>query len=92
MPKLRPGLLSLLVLAGCGATPSPQEQATQVAYSEAKQRFHYAQDIRQLPPSVEDRGDRWRIQFHAPPGQVGGDAMIEVRKSDMAVLLAVAGQ
>jgi hypothetical protein len=92
MPRLRPGLLALLLLAGCGPAPSPQERAIQAAYGEARSRFDYAQDIRRLPPGVEDRGDRWRIQFRPAPGMIGGDVLVEVRKSDMAILLAVAGQ
>jgi hypothetical protein len=89
---MKTALFATILLAGCGAPPTPEEQAIQVAYGDARQRFHYAEDIRSRPPRVEDRGDRWRIQFQAPPQTVGGDVMVDVRKSDLTVLVAVAGQ
>jgi hypothetical protein len=82
-------LLAATLLAGCGQPPSPEEQA---AYADVRQRFNYSEDIRARPPRVEDRGDRWRIYFPSPPMMVGGDAVVDVRKSDHAILLSVAGQ
>ena len=85
-------LLAAALLAGCGQTLSPEEQAVRVAYEDVKQRFDYAEDIRARPPRIEDRGDRWRIYFPAPPMMVGGNAVVDVRKSDHIILLSVAGQ
>lgn len=85
-------LLAAGLLAGCGQPLSPEEQAVQVAYQDVRQRFDYDQDIRARPPRVEDRDDRWRIYFPAAPMMVGGDAVVDVRKSDHAILLSVAGQ
>ena len=85
-------LLAAILLAGCGPPPTPEEQAIQVAYGEARSRFHYSQDIRSLPPKVEDLGDHWRIYFQGPPGYVGGDPIVDVRKSDLSVLDSFSGQ
>ena len=85
-------LLAVGLLAGCGQPLSPEEQAVQLAYADVRQRFNFSEDIRARPPRVEDRGDRWRIYFPAPPMMVGGDAVVDVRKSDHIILLSVAGQ
>jgi hypothetical protein len=55
-------------------------------------RFHYRQDIERLPPVVEDRGDHWSIKFRGPPGAVGGNAWVDIRKSDLSVLGSIADQ
>ena len=85
-------LLAAALLAGCGQQLTPEERAVRVAYEDVRQRFNYSEDIRARPPRVEDRGDRWRIYFQSPPMMVGGDATVDVRKSDHAILLSVAGQ
>ena len=85
-------LLAAILLGGCGAAGTREEQAIRVAYGEARSRFGYAQDIRTRPPHVEDRGDRWRIEFRSPPLMVGGNPVIDVRKSDLSILLSVEGQ
>ena len=85
-------LLAAVLPAGCGPLPTPEQQAIRVAYDEARSRFHYAQDLRTLPPRVTDRGDYWRVYFQGPPCCTGGDVIVEVRKSDLAILEAAAGQ
>jgi hypothetical protein len=88
----RGALLVAILLVSCGPPPTPEEQAIQVAYGEARSRFHYSQDIRNLPPRVDDLGDRWRIYFQPPPGYTGGDPVVDVRKSDISVVDSGSGQ
>ena len=89
---VRHSLLAALLLAGCGPSLSREEQAIQVAHDEARSRFHYAQDIRARPPRVGNRGDHWRVYFRGPAGAVGGNVMIDVRKSDLSVMASIADQ
>ena len=91
-PNSLAALLAACLLAGCGQPLSPEEQAVRVAYDDVRRRFDYDQDIRTRPPRVENRGDRWRIHVQSPPTMVGGSAMVDIRKSDHAILLSVAGQ
>ena len=88
----RNALLAVILLAGCGPPPTPEERAIQVAYGEARSRFHYSEDIRNPPPSVDDLGDHWRIYLRGDPGSTGGDVIVYVRKSDLSVLDSMAGQ
>lgn len=85
-------LLSSLSLASCGPPLTREEQAVQVAYYDARDRFHYSEDIRTRPPRVKDMGDHWRIEFQSPASMVGGNPVVDVRKSDLAVVLSVEGQ
>jgi hypothetical protein len=89
---MKGAFLIAILLASCGPTLTPEERAIQVAYGEARSRFHYSEDIRNPPPRVNDLGDRWRIYFAGNPGTVGGDAIIYVRKSDFSILDSMAGQ
>lgn len=89
---MRGVLLAAILLASCGPPPTREEQAIQVAYGEARDRFRYSQDIRKLPPRVEDRGDRWRIHFQPRPEMTGGDPIVDVRKSDLSVVDSISGQ
>jgi hypothetical protein len=87
------GLLITIFLAGCGPKFSPEQRATQVAYAQAREQFDYSEDIRRLPPRIEDLGDRWRIHFQLRPESAGGRApQIEVRKSDLSVVSSISGQ
>ena len=89
---MKPVLLAAILLTSCGPPPTPEEQAIRVAYDEARSRFDYSENLRNLPPRVDDLGDRWRVYFRGPPCCTGGDVMVDVRKSDLAVLDSVAGQ
>jgi hypothetical protein len=89
---MRGALLAAILLASCGPPPSREEQAIQVAYGVARDRFRYSQDIRKLPPRVEDLGDRWRIHFQPPAQMTGGDPMVDIRKADLLVLSSISGQ
>lgn len=85
-------LFAAILLASCGPPPTREEKAIQVAYGEARDRFRYSQDIRKLPPRVEDMGDRWRIHFQPRPEMTGGDPIVDVRKSDLSVVSSISGQ
>ena len=85
-------LFSSLLLASCGPPLTREEQAVQVAYDDARARFHYSEDIRARPPRVKDMGDRWRIEFRSPASMVGGNPVVDVRKSDLSIVLSVEGQ
>ena len=83
---MRAVLFAAILLAGCGPAPTREQQAIQIAYEEARERFHYSEDIRRLPPIVEDLGDRWSIHFRLRPGRAGGAPTVDVSKSDLSVL------
>ena len=85
-------LFAAILLASCGPPPTRQEQAIQAAYSEARTRFQYSEDIHNPPPIVEDLGDRWRIYLPGSPASTGGDPTVMVRKSDLSVLDSYSGQ
>ena len=85
-------LLSSLLLASCGPPLTREQQAVQIAYDDARSRFHYSEDIRTRPPNIRDLGDRWRIEFRSPQSMVGGNPVVDVRKSDLAIVLSVEGQ
>lgn len=89
---MKTALLAVVLIASCGPPPTQEQRAIQVAYAHAQERFRYRQDIERFPPAVEDRGDRWLITFQAPPDMAGGNAWVEIRKSDLSVLDSVAGQ
>ena len=85
-------LLSSLLLASCGPSLTREQQAVQIAYDDARSRFDYSEDIRARPPRIRDLGDRWRIEFRSPSSMVGGNPVVDVRKSDLAIVLSVEGQ
>jgi hypothetical protein len=85
-------LLAIALLAGCGPGPTREQRAIQIAYAHAQARFHYDRNIERQPPTVDDRGDRWFITFHNAPGTIGGNVMVEIRKSDLIVLESMADQ
>ncbi len=89
---MRGAFLAAVLVASCGPALTQEQRAIQVAHAHAQARFRYAVDIERLPPTVEDRGDRWFITFHAPRGMMGGNAMVEIRKSDLSVLDSMADQ
>lgn len=89
---MRGALLVAILLASCGPPPTREEQAIQVAYAEARERFHYSEDIRKLPPTVEDSGEFWTIHFQLRPERAGGAPIVEVRKSDLSVMGSASGQ
>lgn len=85
-------LLFALLLAGCSPPLSQEERAIRVAYGEARDRFHYTEDLGKLPPQTEDLGDTWRIHFQLRPERAGGAPIVDVRKSDLEVIGSVSGQ
>lgn len=85
-------LFAAILLAGCGPAPTREQQAIQVAHDLAREHFHYSEDIRRLPPTVEDLGDRWRIHFQLRPGYAGGAPIVDVSKSDLSVVDSVSSQ
>lgn len=89
---MRSALLATILLASCGSRATPEEQAIQVAYDQARGQFHYSENIRKLPPRMEDLGDRWRIHFQLRPERAGGAPIIDVRKSDFSVVDSISGQ
>lgn len=89
---MKAALFAAILLAGCGPQLTREQQAIEVAYSEAREQFDYSEDIRTLPPTVEDLGDRWRIHFQLRPGWIGGAPIVDIRKSDLSVADSITGQ
>lgn len=89
---MRAVLIASILLAGCSAAPTREQQAVQIAYGEARERFQYSEDIRRLPPIVENLGDRWRIHFQLRPGLAGGAPIVDASRSDLSVMDSVSSQ
>ena len=86
-------LFGLVLLTGCGPEPTRQEQAVEIAYKHARERFAESNPDYWLPPEkIEDQGDSWVIKFGSRPDSTGGGPWVEVRKSDLEVLGSVAFQ
>lgn len=89
---MRVALLAAIFLVSCGPELTREQRAIQVAHEKAREKFDYSEDIRKLPPTMEDLGDRWRIYFQLRPGMAGGAPEVDVRKSDLSVVSSVSGQ
>ncbi len=76
----------LLIFAACGAEAPSKQAAVNTAHHHARDLYQYAGDIGELPPKVEDLGDRWRIHFQLPAGSAGSAPIVDVRKSDLEML------
>lgn len=89
---MRVALLAAIFLAGCGPELTREQRAIQVAHEQAREQFDYSEDIRELPPRMEDLGDRWRIHFQLRPEFAGGAPIVDIRKSDFSVVSSISGQ
>jgi hypothetical protein len=87
-------LLALLLVIGSGCQNGNAPEPPQMAARRVADAYLESIDLDdpQRPVRVSDEGDEWLVTYDVPPGAIGGDVKVWVRKSDMTITRSVAGQ